>query len=683
MMQKIVQTNNLVSKMLERSAALFAMKSQNLDIQWLKEFDLQQIMNGCDRMSTCLGNSHTLPNKIQRELIQNPLFAAYYAKLIPIFPEDPPTEPDKMITYVKGHGYSRYSPLPARQVRHSQRTVLMDRLSDLLELCWANELDITAFPVCELMEVLGLDPIDTKARLVYLANFSSQKQTEEQKQAKIRSLSNCIELPLRLDNWQKELMDKPYMATVTLFGTAKFEEACQLLQNNPQILDIIEFFYTREIEEELTLEDYISFTEDTDERIRDLTGIADQLGADNISKFIFFWRKSGFMLDELRHLKHQITVCPDRDWDSLFSSYSGYINLLYGTQLKKIDLSSVQSYQEDILTYAIIHRKKHFLKLVDANAEKFLCLPRDCILLQKRLYEKHFNLNELTEKNMDACRWMRIINFDLGDLMPERQYTFPELAALYGASRIYISCYHLLQSDSQDYRLKVFRQLCKRNALKPGMEPDDLTRLAEKLNIKPLQDWREQEFGHIPELTAEDTTQLLIHYEVIGPLLSGICCRMDVLLLLKNLAVLDQVDSIEDLKKNIRKFDAEWHSLVEEMELSEEFQNQHQETIIRFLCRNGACIARTYANGLDKVQRKSFYRVVKAELMGQLHMLKYFEGDLQCELGAPLTEQVQTGWSKNESFTRDNMEVRECDDQGPCPHPRVSPKELIPVKERA
>ena len=321
MMQKIVQTNNLVSKMLERSAALFAMKSQNLDIQWLKEFDLQQIMNGCDRMSTCLGNSHTLPNKIQRELIQNPLFAAYYAKLIPIFPEDPPTEPDKMITYVKGHGYSRYSPLPARQVRHSQRTVLMDRLSDLLELCWANELDITAFPVCELMEVLGLDPIDTKARLVYLANFSSQKQTEEQKQAKIRSLSNCIELPLRLDNWQKELMDKPYMATVTLFGTAKFEEACQLLQNNPQILDIIEFFYTREIEEELTLEDYISFTEDTDERIRDLTGIADQLGADNISKFIFFWRKSGFMLDELRHLKHQITVCPDRDWDSLFSSY--------------------------------------------------------------------------------------------------------------------------------------------------------------------------------------------------------------------------------------------------------------------------------------------------------------------------------------------------------------------------
>ena len=165
MMQKIVQTNNLVSKMLERSAALFAMKSQNLDIQWLKEFDLQQIMNGCDRMSTCLGNSHTLPNKIQRELIQNPLFAAYYAKLIPIFPEDPPTEPDKMITYVKGHGYSRYSPLPARQVRHSQRTVLMDRLSDLLELCWANELDITAFPVCELMEVLGLDPANrgTKA----------------------------------------------------------------------------------------------------------------------------------------------------------------------------------------------------------------------------------------------------------------------------------------------------------------------------------------------------------------------------------------------------------------------------------------------------------------------------------------------------------------------------------------
>ena len=655
MMQGITQTNSLVSKMLERSAVLLAMKSQNLDIQWIKEFNLQQIMNGCNRISTYLANAQVIPQKIQRELIQNPSFAAYYAKLIPMFPEEPPAEPDTKISSVRGYGHSGYSHLPVRQARRSQRTVLMHRLSELLELCWANELDISTFPVCELMEVLGLDSIDTEARLVYLANFSLQQQTEEQKQTRIRSLSNCSELPLRLDDWQKELIDKPYLAAVTLFSTAKFEEACQFLQDNPDILDIIELFFTREIEVQLTLEDYVRFTEDTDERIRLLTSVADHLGADNTSNFISFWEKSHFMLDELRRLTHQITVCSDRDWDSLFFSYSGYVNLLYGTQLKEIDLSTVQSYHEDILTYAIIHRKKHFLKLVDTNAEKFLCLPRDCILLQKQLYEDHFNLNELTEKNMDACRWMKVINFDLDNLMPGRQYTFPELAALYGVSHIYISCYHLLQSDSQDYRLKVFRQLCKRNALKPTMGPDDLLRLAEKLNIKPLQDWREQEFGDIPELTAEDTTQLLIHYKAIAPLLPDIRCRMDVILLLKNLAVLDQIDSIKDLKKNIRKFDAEWHSLAEEMELSEEFQNQHQETIIRFLCRNGAYIARTYAKDLDRDQCESFYRVVKAELMGQLHVLKYFEGDLQCELDASLTEQIKAGWSKNNSLDRKSV----------------------------
>ena len=180
MMQGITQTNSLVSKMLERSAVLLAMKSQNLDIQWIKEFNLQQIMNGCNRISTYLANAQVIPQKIQRELIQNPSFAAYYAKLIPMFPEEPPAEPDTKISSVRGYGHSGYSHLPVRQARRSQRTVLMHRLSELLELCWANELDISTFPVCELMEVLGLDSIDTEARLVYLANFSLQQQTEEQ-----------------------------------------------------------------------------------------------------------------------------------------------------------------------------------------------------------------------------------------------------------------------------------------------------------------------------------------------------------------------------------------------------------------------------------------------------------------------------------------------------------------------
>ena len=62
---------------------------------------------------------------------------------------------------------------------------------------------------------------------------------------------------------------------------------------------------------------------------------------------------------------------------------------------------------------------------------------------------------------------------------------------------------------------------------------------------------------------------------------------------------------------------SEWHTLAEEMALSEEFLAAHQESILNVICENGAYIARTYAGNLDEVQREAFYRVVKAELMGQ------------------------------------------------------------------
>jgi len=43
-----------------------------------------------------------------------------------------------------------------------------------------------------------------------------------------------------------------------------------------------------------------------------------------------------------------------------------------------------------------------------------------------------------------------------GELSPGRRYTFQELKALYNIPEQYVKFYHMLQSESQDYRLKVF-----------------------------------------------------------------------------------------------------------------------------------------------------------------------------------------------------------------------------------
>ena len=662
MTREMTQANDLIAKMLERTAVLIRMKSLNLDFQWLQEFDLQQIMDSCGRISACLAGSSITMTNFQREAIQNPAFAAYYAALLPMFPEEPSEDPKPTPSHIGRYGYVNYHhPVPARPKAPSHRSVLMDRLSKLLELYWDNGLDITASPRDDLMEVLGRDQLDARARLVYLLNFAVAEQSEEEKQAAILGLESCVDPPIRLDEWQKELLKKPFTATRSLFQTAEFEEVCTLLRSCPELVDIIKLLHKKEITENLSLNDYLSFAGDAAECCALLSAVAGQLGSEDTAEFISFWKKNKCAMDQLRRMEHRIAAYPTQDWDSVFSTYSGYVNLLYGTRFKTIDLSSVRNYQEDILTYAIIHNKKQFIKLVDEHAEQFLSLPRDSLLLQEELYRNRFNLNELTEADLGACMWMRSSGLDVEKLTQGRNYTFPELSALYEASALYITLYQLLQSGSQDYRLRVLRQLRKRDVLKPYMEPE-LPQLAEKLDIKPLYSWKEQEFGHITGLTAEDAAQMLIHFDSISRLLPGMRCRTDAILVLKNLAALEQVDSLDALKENIICFDAEWHALSEEMGLSEEFLTLHRDTIIAFLCKNGAYITRTYRECLDKTQRESFYRVVKAELMGQLRALKYFEGDLQRELDAPLTERVKEGWSKNISIAKSDMEVRECDD---------------------
>ena len=210
---------------------------------------------------------------------------------------------------------------------------------------------------------------------------------------------------------------------------------------------------------------------------------------------------------------------------------------------------------------------------------------------------------------------------------------------MYDVPDIYVKLYNMLDSKSQDYRLRVFRQLRKRNALE-SFAAEDLGRLASKLDIKPLYAWKEQEFGHIVGLTAEDVANLLVCFEEIKHLLPNIQHRMDVILALKNTDFLAQVDSMDDLKSRIIQIDADWQALAEAMELSEAFLTQYRENILKFLCQNGAYIVRRYEDCLDPKLRVAFYRVVKAELMGQLDVLKYFEDDLQRELDMPLTTHI-------------------------------------------
>ena len=56
--------------------------------------------------------------------------------------------------------------------------------------------------------------------------------------------------------------------------------------------------------------------------------------------------------------------------DNAMTSYTGYINLIYGSRLKNISLYGLTDYQERLLIYTIIHDKRHFIRLVDEKLDE-------------------------------------------------------------------------------------------------------------------------------------------------------------------------------------------------------------------------------------------------------------------------------------------------------------------------
>ena len=645
--------------LLDRAGVITRLKDCGLSLDWLKEYSIPCLLSCCDRKEKSLPGVRVLDTDLERELIQNRGFAAWLATLLPLLPEEPPPEEEPKPTY-STYGRQYHYPQPPRPKPVSRRDTRMKELRSLLETCNVNGKDITAYPQEHIMDMLEQDHVSCYARLVFLENFASVELSGDMRQRVLANLHRCVGLPLELTERQKALLVEPYVMTRQLFLSASFDEIQELLDSCPELLDIVQLLNEKLIYEELTLEDYKTMAQDAPEHHRLLESLTALIGHYAVNDFIKFWRKGKCQLRELRTIEFQAREKPELDWSGRLSTYAGYVNQLYGSQFKNIELGSVNAYQENILIYAIVNHKKHFIRLVDTCTKEFLDLSSMSILFREELYREHFNLNELTEKDLKDCAWMT--QKKLKALAPGRRYTFTELKALYDVPQQYIRLYHDLQSESQDYRLRVFRQLLKRRVLEKEASEEEIATLASRLDVKPLDAWIQTDFGHIADLAAGDAVQILVHWDQVRHLLPSIRNRTDVSLALRNLDTLEQCDSIAILKKNLVQTDSDWHTLVEKMNLTPEFQEQYRENIVRFLCNDGANIAMAYQRKLSDSQKEAYFRVVKAELMGKLDELKYYEGDLQRELDSSLTARIKTGWRVNLRAGKGGLEVRECDD---------------------
>lgn len=637
-----IQANELGQMMREHIACILRMNAVRLKLNWTAEFTAEQIISCCDRMVKHLDCTLDFPKNVQRELLQDPQFAPWLAQLMAL----------------AGKTVADTGPEGPR----SDWDSLAQRLDELLDACWAGGKIITGYSEADVLFAMEQLDLTSAARLTYLESFAPIELDDGTRTQVLMNLSACGTVPVALEEGQRALLKEPFVGSRHLFASAGFEDIWTLFQFCPALANIARMLHQKNVNEHLTLTDYQYFAEDGTEYQRLLALVLQRLSADAASRFLHHWRENNCALSEFQRMERRTRVADTEELGAALVSYTGYVNLIYGKKFKTIPLNGLTSRQETLLLYAITHEKKHFIRLIDENADKFLGLSQSSILFYEPLYRDQFNLNELTARDLDDCGWMTLRNLPRSLLDGNRQYTFPELKLLYDAPWAYVTLYGKLRASGLDDRIKVLRQLRKRNALDEISGEMDLTALAGWLDQKPLADWQREEFAHIKDIRAGDAAQMLVHLDKLRPLLPDIRCRADVMLALRCLDHLDRFDSLDALKANLLELDLEWKGLAEVMKLSPEFKERHQEGIIRFLCRDGAGIAGTYLDSLSEKLYPAFCRVVKAELMGQFNDLKYHTGDLERELDYPLDAQAKAAWTHNLSFAQGRTEIREKDD---------------------
>ena len=339
-----------------------------------------------------------------------------------------------------------------------------------------------------------------------------------------------------------------------------------------------------------------------------------------------------------------------------------YLNALYSGRLH-LDFSAIRRHQFPILTYAVQHGKKHFLDLVSEHSELFLSLGRYALLFEDKFCE-HCNLNSLTAKNLQACDTVERGSsyFDL--LEDGRQYTFEEMWLLWRQDEIYVRLYAMLTPLSVDRRLLTLRQLLKYGLLSRHMEDQELEQLARCLLEQPFSEWYRGAFGHIRGLTRRTAMRLLQKYEQLQAFIPELQSEADAIFVLNNGAVIAGQKNWIQVRAAVLTMDQDWLDLKQRFSFTDEFVEQHRESVTNFLLRGGSamvCSLYGYLQGNDKAI-EALRRIVQAELMGQFYALKYFADDLQREIRYPISEVQEAAWKRNLTLERGSFSAEEADD---------------------
>lgn len=380
------------------------------------------------------------------------------------------------------------------------------------------------------------------------------------------------------------------------------------------------------------------------------------------ARFMERWLENDTLLPDLKRL---IKVLPDMEEsqkEKILYSKVTYVRSVYNVKMDKIDMEALNDKQSDILIYAIITGKKHFLTLVNENDKDFLAVQKNSILLDQDIYRKYLNLNTLNERNLRDSYSLKMVHAMGKSYLNRKTYTFEELKVLAPLKPHYYQLYGLLTNPRSDERLRVLKELVKRDCV-PCMddrEEEVMKRLAQRLSEKPLSMWMQRELGHIKDLSASASVELLADWEVYQRFIPGLVNGKQVNYLIQNKDVLSKYGTLEEFQENMLWEDKTWLKLKEKLSITDEFVEQYENRVRQFVYDGEAEIVHQFCMETEN-KWEIVRRLVTAELMGEFERLKYHEEDLEREIDYPVSAEVEETWKDNLSRSMEECRIWEED----------------------
>lgn len=619
---------------LKHLALLARMESSGLKLGLTGKFPEDALDQTCERVESFqlqnrlrTGNDNT---QIQKELVRTPEFAALYHALC-------------------NDGVDDRS------------------ITSMLQSAITCDEQLTQYPKEQVLTAAGTD-IPLSLRFYYMKFYLPFIKYEEEGEAIIDNLNafpaaEREKLPTLTDA-QRDMMRQPFLGPYLFNWHDNEHAALVLLEQNRPLQRVLTLLYRQGVTLALDAE-----------RIKDLHWVekadvmkfrrllaAFEYDTEDLDAFFEQWLENHAGQYDLNWFISRTPPLDKGQRQEILRNDLSYLNALYSGRLH-LDFSAIRRHQFPILTYAVQHGKKHFLDLVSEHSELFLSLGRYALLFEDKFCE-YCNLNSLTARNLQACDTVERGSSYIDLLEDGRQYTFEEMWLLWRQDEIYVRLYAMLTPLSVDRRLLTLRQLLKYGLLSRHMEDQELEQLARCLLEQPFSEWYRGSFGHIRGLTRRTAMRLMQKYEQLQAFIPELQSEADAIFVLNNGAVIAGQKNWTQVRAAVLTMDQDWLDLKQRFSFTDEFVEQHRESVTNFLLRGGSAMVRSlygYLQGNDKAI-EALRRIVQAELMGQFYALKYFADDLQREIRYPISEVQEAAWKRNLTLERGSFSAEEADD---------------------